>query len=74
LNVLLKWAAPGDKSRAELQSRMAAGSEFNPYRFLRFEGFIQAVSELDPNIFYYLESAQAFGGPNTNHRITGARL
>jgi hypothetical protein len=69
LNVLLKWAAPGDKSRAELARRMAAGSEFNPYRFLRLEGFIQAVAEIDPNIFYYLESTQAFGSPNTNHRL-----
>jgi hypothetical protein len=69
LDTLLKWAASGRRARAELARRMTPGSEFNPYRFLRFEGFIQAVAEIDPNIFYYLESTQAFGGPNVNHRL-----
>jgi hypothetical protein len=48
---------------------MTPGTDFNPYQFLRFEGFIQAVAEIDPNIFYYLESIQAYGRPNSNHRI-----
>jgi hypothetical protein len=69
LDALLKWAAPTGRAREELAGRMAPGSDFNPYRFLRFEGFIQAVAEIDPNIFYYLESTQIFGGPNTNHRL-----
>lgn len=69
LDALLKWAAPTGRAREELSGRMAPGSDFNPYRFLRFEGFIQAVAEIDPNIFYYLESTQIFGGPNTNHTL-----
>jgi tetratricopeptide (TPR) repeat protein len=69
LDALLKWAAPTGRARGELTGRMAPGSDFNPYRFLRFEGFIQAVAEIDPNIFYYLESTEAFGGPNANHRL-----
>lgn len=69
LEALLKWVAPGRKVRAALARRMTPGSHFNPYQFLRFEGFIQAVAEIDPNIFSYLESTQTFGGPNINHQM-----
>jgi hypothetical protein len=67
LDALLKWVAPDGNLRAGLARRMTPGSHFNPYHFLRFEGFIQAVAELDPNVFYYLESTQSYGGPNRNH-------
>lgn len=73
LDALLKWVAPDGNLRAQLARRMTPGSHFNPYHFLRFEGFIQAVAELDPNVFYYLESTQSHGGPNLNHRLL-ARL
>src|SRR2546423_3528417 len=69
LEMLLKWVAPKAETHADLARRMTPGNQFNPYHFLRFEGFIQAVAEIDPNIFYYLESTQAFGGPNLNHRL-----
>jgi hypothetical protein len=69
LEVLLKWAAPDARVRKDLARRMTPGSQFNPYRFLRFEGFIQAVAALDPNIFYCLESTQTFGSPNINHLL-----
>lgn len=69
LELLLKWVTPDGAACAELARRMTPGSQFNPYHFLRFEGFIQAVAEIDPNIFYYLESTQTFGGPNLNHRL-----
>jgi hypothetical protein len=69
LELLLKWVTPDGAARAELARRMTPGSQFNPYHFLRFEGFVQAVAEIDPNIFYYLESTQTVGGPNLNHRL-----
>lgn len=69
LESLLKWVAPDAKVRAKLSQRMTPDSRFNPYHFLRFEGFIQAIAQLDPNIFYYLESTQSYGGPNLNHRL-----
>lgn len=69
LEALLKWIVPNANVRAELARRMTPGSHFNPYHFLRFEGFIQAISELDPNVFYYLESTQSYGGPNLNHQL-----
>jgi hypothetical protein len=69
LEALLKWVAPKAEARADLSQRMTPGHQFNPYHFLRFESFMQAVAEIDPNIFYYLESTQAFGGPNINHRL-----
>ncbi len=71
--ILLKWVAPHPHKRKKLLKRMTPGSDFNPYHFLRFEAFIQAVSEIDANFFAYLESTQEFGGPNLNHRLL-ARL
>lgn len=47
---------------------MTPGSQFNPYQFLRFEGLIQAIAAIDPNIFHFLEATQAYGAPNRNHR------
>lgn len=67
--VLLEWVARDASTRADLARRMAPGSQFNPYQFLRFEGFIQAIAEIDPNIFHYLESTQRFGGPNIHHQL-----
>ena len=69
LEALLEWVAPDAKVRAGLARRMMPGSHLNPYHFLRFEGFIQAVAELDPNVFYYLESTQTYGRPNLNHQL-----
>jgi hypothetical protein len=69
LEALLRWVAPRADARADLARRMMPGHQFNPYHFLRFEGFIQAIAQIDPNIFYYLESTQTFGGPNVNHRL-----
>lgn len=69
LELLLKWVAPDAKVRAALAQRMSPGNRFNPYHFLRFEGFIEAIAQLDPNVFYYLESTQRYGGPNLNHRL-----
>jgi hypothetical protein len=69
LEVLLKWAAPAGKVRVDMARRTTPGHQFNPYQFLRFEGFIQAIAEIDPNIFYFLESSQTFGGPNINHLL-----
>jgi len=69
LEVLLEWVAPNRKTRAALAERMTPGTRFNPYHFLRFEGFLQAIAQIDPNIFYYLESTQSFGAANINHRL-----
>ena len=66
---LLEWLTPNSNARTHLARMMTPGSQFNPYQFLRFEGLIQAIAEVDPNIFYYLESTQRFGGPNVTHRL-----
>lgn len=67
--VLLEWVSRDVNVRAALARMMTPGSQFNPYQFLRFEGLIQAIAEIDPNIFYYLEATQSFGEPNANHRL-----
>jgi hypothetical protein len=66
---LLKWIARNARERSELRQRMTPGNRFNPYQFLRFEGLIQAIAEIDPNILYFLESTQTFGNPNINHGL-----
>ena len=48
---------------------MTPGSQFNPYQFLRFEGLIQAIAAIDSNVFHFLETTQAYGAPNRNHRL-----
>jgi hypothetical protein len=68
-DALLKWIAPNQRRRLELAQRMTPGNHFNPYHFLRFEGLVQAIAAIDPNIFYYLESTQAYGQPNINHQL-----
>jgi NAD-dependent SIR2 family protein deacetylase len=30
---------------------------------------VRAIAAIDPNIFYYLESTQAYGQPNINHQL-----
>ena len=54
-DALLKWIAPNQRRRLELARRMTPGNHFNPYHFLRFEGLVQAIAAIDPNIFFYLE-------------------
>lgn len=66
---LLKWIAPGRQQRLKLAERMMPGNDFNPYHFLRFEGLIQAIANIDPHVFNYLESTQAYGSPNINHQL-----
>src|SRR5258708_18557363 len=67
-DALLKWIAPNRRQRLKLTQRMTPGIDFNPYHFLRFEGLIQAIASIDPNVFYYLESTQDYGRPNINHQ------
>jgi len=66
---LLRWITSSRSRRSELARRMTPGNQFNPYQFLRFEGLIQAIAAIDPNVFRFLEATQAYGAPNPNHRM-----
>ncbi|MEK6283534.1 MAG: hypothetical protein AABN95_24530 [Acidobacteriota bacterium] len=66
---LLRWITSNRSLRSELARRMTPGSQFNPYQFLRFEGLIQAIAAIDPNVFQFLEATQVYGAPNRNHRL-----
>jgi len=68
---LLRWITSNRSLRSELARRMTPGSQFNPYQFLRFEGLIQAIAGIDPNIFHFLKATQAYGAPNRNHPLVG---
>lgn len=68
-DALLRWITSNPTVRQRLAHRLTPGNNFNPYHFLRFEGLVQAIAAIDPNIFNYLESTQVYGGPNVNHQL-----